>query len=253
MKLIKLGKLSLLIVIVSSFFAIISGPLYQLGLISLGTALLKFLKIPITYGVGIAGILAIIAIVSSIRTYQAQFYKHSHAAIVSLFLSFFIISIPYSLLDLKAPMIHEVSTDLESPPKFIKILNLRKNSPNASDYTPVVSRYGKTVNVRDEQERYYPNIKSLRVKSIKDLFSIAEASVKKMEWTLISSNKEKGIIEAYDKSFWYGFIDDIVIRITKKEEETIVDIRSKSRVGFGDFGANAKRIRKFLTLFKENI
>ena len=63
----------------------------------------------------------------------------------------------------------------------------------------------------------------------------------------------KIVIEAYDKSFWYGFIDDIVIRITKKEEETIVDIHSKSRVGFGDFGANAKRIRKFLTLLKENI
>jgi uncharacterized protein (DUF1499 family) len=54
-----------------------------------------------------------------------------------------------------------------------------------------------------------------------------------------------GRIEATDTSFFYGFKDDLVVRIAETPDGTRVDVRSKSRVGRSDLGQNAKRIRKF--------
>ena len=57
---------------------------------------------------------------------------------------------------------------------------------------------------------------------------------------------DEGRIEASDTTLWFGFVDDVVIRVTLVDKGSRVDIRSKSRVGGGDVGINAKRIRKFL-------
>ena len=56
----------------------------------------------------------------------------------------------------------------------------------------------------------------------------------------------EGRIEATDTTFWFGFTDDIVIRITPVAEGSRVDIRSLSRVGKSDVGTNARRIRSFI-------
>ena len=71
-----------------------------------------------------------------------------------------------------------------------------------------------------------------------------------MGWHVVSSKPTAGRIEAYDTTFWYGFIDDIVIRVTSGNGATRLDIRSKSRVGVGDIGANARRIRGFFEKLK---
>ncbi|MGH7254552.1 MAG: DUF1499 domain-containing protein, partial [Nitrospirales bacterium] len=47
-------------------------------------------------------------------------------------------------------------------------------------------------------------------------------------------------------TFWFGFKDDVVIRITPVGDDTRVDVRSVSRVGRSDVGTNAQRIRTFL-------
>jgi uncharacterized protein (DUF1499 family) len=60
-----------------------------------------------------------------------------------------------------------------------------------------------------------------------------------------------GRIEAVDTTFWFGFQDDIVIRIRGEAAGTRVDVRSKSRVGRGDLGANARRIRGFLEALRD--
>ena len=57
---------------------------------------------------------------------------------------------------------------------------------------------------------------------------------------------DKGIIEATDTTMWFGFKDDIVIRINDNGSERLVDIRSKSRVGSRDLGKNAERIHDFI-------
>jgi uncharacterized protein (DUF1499 family) len=54
------------------------------------------------------------------------------------------------------------------------------------------------------------------------------------------------MIEATATTFWFGFKDDVVLRIRPTANGSIVDVRSVSRVGQSDLGANAKRIRAIL-------
>jgi uncharacterized protein (DUF1499 family) len=53
-------------------------------------------------------------------------------------------------------------------------------------------------------------------------------------------------VEATDTTFWFGFKDDVVVRVRPEGEGSRIDVRSMSRVGVSDLGANAERVRKFL-------
>jgi uncharacterized protein (DUF1499 family) len=81
-------------------------------------------------------------------------------------------------------------------------------------------------------------------------FEAALATARDLGWKVIDSDASTGRIEATDQTFWYGFIDDIVVRITPSAADGArVDIRSVSRVGKSDIGTNARRVRKFLDAF----
>ncbi len=82
-------------------------------------------------------------------------------------------------------------------------------------------------------------------------FEQALRMARDMGWTIVDSNPGEGRIEATDMTFWFGFKDDIVIRIVPAAQGSRVDVRSVSRVGRSDVGTNAKRIRKFLKKLKE--
>ena len=66
-------------------------------------------------------------------------------------------------------------------------------------------------------------------------------------WTIITSDKAAGRIEASQRSRWMGFTDDIVIRIAPTNSGSRIDLRSSSRYGRSDFGVNAERNRAYLT------
>jgi uncharacterized protein (DUF1499 family) len=67
-----------------------------------------------------------------------------------------------------------------------------------------------------------------------------------MGWQIIDSDQGQGRIEASATTVWFGFVDDVVIRIKTVGSGSRIDVRSESRVGKSDIGANAKRIRIFL-------
>jgi uncharacterized protein (DUF1499 family) len=69
-----------------------------------------------------------------------------------------------------------------------------------------------------------------------------------MGWLVYYQND--GHLEAEARSFWFGFVDDIVIRITPTATGSAIDLRSTSRTGKGDLGVNAKRIKQFFDTFK---
>ena len=73
--------------------------------------------------------------------------------------------------------------------------------------------------------------------------SAPSASSAGKSWT---NRPEEGRIEATDTTRFFGFKDDIVVRIRPVNGGARVDVRSKSRVGLGDAGTNAKRVREFL-------
>jgi uncharacterized protein (DUF1499 family) len=81
-------------------------------------------------------------------------------------------------------------------------------------------------------------------------FDRAVAAAAKMGWKIVNANPTTGIIEATDTTFWFGFKDDVVIRVSPDAKGSRIDVRSVSRVGLSDIGTNAKRIRDYLRVLK---
>jgi uncharacterized protein (DUF1499 family) len=72
-----------------------------------------------------------------------------------------------------------------------------------------------------------------------------------MGWEIVAAEAAEGRIEATETTAWWGFKDDVVIRIAPEGTGSRLDIRSMSRVGKSDLGKNADRIRAFLAKVKE--
>jgi uncharacterized protein (DUF1499 family) len=82
---------------------------------------------------------------------------------------------------------------------------------------------------------------------------VALKAVNELGWEIASQDPQKGLIEATDTTFWFGFKDDVVIRIKPQDNGSRVDIRSVSRVGRSDVGTNAARILAFIQAFRNNL
>lgn len=142
------------------------------------------------------------------------------------------------------PPIHDVSTDLVDIPQYVAVLPLRAEAPNS-----VV--YGDSPNMTPErnaqlQREAYPDLVPREyAESPDELFQRALAAVDTMGWELVDANAAEGRIEATATTFWLRFKDDVVIRIRPRGDGSVVDARSLSRVGGGDVGTNAKRLRRF--------
>lgn len=93
----------------------------------------------------------------------------------------------------------------------------------------------------------YPLIAPLVTAATPDIaYTAALAAVEARGWTIVLAEPESGLIDATEESFWFGFKDDIMIRVRSEGEGSRIDIRSTSRVGLSDLGANSKRIRNLL-------
>lgn len=143
----------------------------------------------------------------------------------------------------KAPAIHDITTDTQDPPEFSSVVALRQDAPNPVEYGgPEIAA---------QQQQAYPDIQPVKVEPPPgEAFEKALKAARDMGWEIVADDRENGRIEATDTTFWFGFKDDIVVRIRPAGAGSRVDIRSVSRVGRGDVGANASRIREYTRLFK---
>ena len=136
------------------------------------------------------------------------------------------------------PRIHDVSTDTDNPPRFVAVLSLRKSGDNPTTYTAEVAA---------EQKKGYPEIRPARFDAAPAaVLQRAERVARAMGWEVAAVVPAEGRLEATDTSLLFGFKDDVVIRVSADGTGSRVDVRSISRVGRSDFGANAKRIQRFL-------
>ena len=153
------------------------------------------------------------------------------------------------------PPIHEISTDVATPPPFVAIKAIRDAIPglNPSDYiAEQPGRGGATLNVPQAQQKAYPDIQPLMLQlAPEQAFARAEAAAKALGWEIVASVPAEGRLEATDTTRFFGFKDDVVVRLRAESGGTRVDVRSKSRVGLGDAGTNAARVRKFLEQVRE--
>ncbi|MGE0423194.1 MAG: DUF1499 domain-containing protein [Reyranellaceae bacterium] len=136
------------------------------------------------------------------------------------------------------PPINDVSTDTQDPPRLVAVLPLRGDATTAADYPgDRVARL---------QQAGYPDIGPILLTvSPAEALARAEREARALGWNVVAVEPKDGRIEAIAVTPWFGFRDDIVIRVKAALGGSRVDIRSKSRHGLSDLGVNARRIRAF--------
>lgn len=148
-----------------------------------------------------------------------------------------------------APVLHEVSTDLDDPPAFVELKAVRERLPhvNPSEYVAEVQGRTGPIDVPAAQRKSYPEIQPLSLDVTPDeAYARARRAAERLGWEIVAEAPAEGRIEATDTSMFFGFTDDIVVRVRPVNGGSRVDVRSKSRVGLSDLGANAGRVRAFL-------
>lgn len=208
----------------------------------------------------LVGALAILlALVGLIWTLFAEDKSGLRTSVIALIVGAGVVAMPayfvLSGLIAKYPPIHDVTTDTVNPPQFVDVMERRGKHSNPVDYAAEVvpanmpgagGMAGRSV--ASIQQEYYPDIKPLTLNmSEEDAYWVALETAMGMGWEIVASDIDRGHIEATATTRWFGFKDDVVIRLTPDgDEKTRLDIRSCSRVGGGDVGTNAKRVRKYL-------
>jgi uncharacterized protein (DUF1499 family) len=137
------------------------------------------------------------------------------------------------------PRIHDISTDTQNPPQFVAALPLRAGAPNTAAYGGP--------EIAELQHKAYPDIQPLIVPMPTQVaFVRARDAAEGMGWNVVAADASAGRLEATARTFWFGFKDDVVVRIVPQGTGSRIDVRSVSRVGRSDLGTNARRIREYL-------
>ncbi len=165
-------------------------------------------------------------------------------AFLGLFLGLALLAYPayiaYSARHL--PQINDITTDLNNPPRFDVLARLRPR--DRIDYPAFFA---------DAQRRSYPDILPLRVDlPVRAAYDAAMKVIANRKWLVVDARPptapgRPGVIEAVARTTLMDFRDDVVVRVTPEQNGSRIDVRSASRYGLSDFGANAKRIAALLT------
>lgn len=147
------------------------------------------------------------------------------------------------------PTVSDVSTDTANPPPLVSLLTQRQGAETKPDYAGGETEVyeGKTSTMSLLQHKYYGDVHTAAILiSPERLFKRAVAAAYDMGWTVVAIVPDEGRIEATDTTFFFGFTDDIVIRVKPAGMGAKLDIRSKARAKRGDDGRNIKRVRDYL-------
>jgi len=142
------------------------------------------------------------------------------------------------------PPIHNISTDVVDPPAFVRIAALRGDDTNPLTYD--------AEQLASLQQDAYPWVQTL--KTDRDAAAALRQSIRVLEGMgleIVHVDEAAGLVEATDTTFWFGFKDDVVVRVRAADDGALVDMRSVSRVGLSDLGINARRIGAFLERFEK--
>ncbi|MGM8872226.1 DUF1499 domain-containing protein [Psychrobacter sp. 2Y5] len=227
-------KIIVLLMSLAAFLLVtLPGPLYKSGIVELGTAFAGF-----KYAV-IAGIAALVLLIMQML-FKRKTVTFTSAAVAIIF-SLVAIIMPLWMMSTanNVPAIHDISTDITTPPEFVAIAPLRADAPNPAAYAGIETA--------KKQREAYPELQTLQYSQSKaELVAAVEQASNNLGWNLVNSDEKDGLIEATDATLWFGFKDDIVVRVQDTGDERLVDIRSKSRMGKSDLGKNAERIGNFI-------
>ena len=194
-------------------------------------------------GAVLATLASFLGVIAYIVALRKQLLAERPTLLIGIFLGVVVLAIlgtQYSAAS-SVPPIHNISTDTENPPQFDKIVAIR----SAAQANPLA--YDAAA-LAPQQTAAYPWVKPLTLMApVDEVVDRAEAVMRDMGLEIVSSNKTTGLVEATATTFWFGFKDDVAVRVQPAADGgTQVDLRSVSRVGQSDLGANAARIGEIL-------
>ena len=231
----RLARLAFIAACASVLIVAVAGPLHRFLGVDVDVVISLF-----RYGFYVAAGAIALALATIVPTRPGDRRRGFVAAFLALAIGAAAAWAPLTLFlqAVGAPRINDVSTDTADPPPLVTTLQMRSDAVTPAAYP------GKTV--ADQQHQAYPDLLPIVLsippaEAFKKVDSVATA----MGWEIVARAPAEGRVEAIDTSQWFGFHDDIVVRIRPEGTGCRIDIRSKSRVGRADLGANAHRIRTF--------
>lgn len=223
------------------------GPLaHRSGLLELGPSFLV-----VVAAVAVAAVAVLGSLVMALYAHRKDLVRNRNLSIVALVVALVPIAVivPQVIRGSSVPAIHDITTDTDDPPRFDAAVELR-----GEDANPLA--YGAGMESPEElarlQEEAYPDIEPLRTGlSVEEAVARAVEVLQAQGHDVVNREIEDGvgIVEAVATTLWFGFQDDVVVRVRPTSGGSVVDVRSVSRVGQSDLGKNAERIRELLAAF----
>ncbi|MFG6177878.1 DUF1499 domain-containing protein [Halomonas sp. THAF12] len=209
------------------------GPAYRLEWLSLGESF-SLLRRGALLSLGAAGLGVMAFLVAGL----CRRWKPALVGMLVIVAVVALVAQPLQLRELarSVPPIHDITTDLANPPAFEALAEARRTAPNALAYPR---------DFAEAQRAGYPDLRPLDIAHpLPEVHAAAEALARERGWENAAASEQR--LEAVATTRWFGFKDDIVIRLTPTDAGTRVDMRSASRIGKSDLGTNASRIQNFL-------
>ncbi len=205
-----------------------------------GFGLVRNYMNPIAYGLLGLGILGLVQ--QKIMGNRCGLVKSSLTALIGLAM---LAPTLYGKINppVRLPPIHDISTNTVTPPEFIVLGDNRVGARNTLVYGgPEVAAL---------QKKAYSDIAPIESGlSAAEAFNEALRVADVMDWELVAQDAESLRYEATARTSVYGFVDDVVVLVTPVGDASRIDIRSVSRIGRGDRGVNAARVRTFIETFE---
>jgi uncharacterized protein (DUF1499 family)/uncharacterized membrane protein YvlD (DUF360 family) len=236
----RLARLAFIAACVAALIVAAAGPLHRYLGLDIEAAIAVF-----RYGLYVAVAAVALGLATIVPTRPGDRRRGFVAAFLAIVIGVAGAWVPVSwfLWSQQLPVINDISSDIADPPTMVALLQLRRGAPNPPAYP------GATTGVL--QRDAYPDIVPIVLPvAPAEAFKRVDQVAMALGWDVVARAPADGRLEAIDTSDWFGFRDDIVVRIRAEGTGSRIDIRSKSRAGESDLGVNARRIRDFIARLK---
>ena len=235
----RLAVWGLRLAVIAPLMMLVAGGFYRLRFVDFQIALLA-----LAVAVLIAAVAALLGLVGAVLGARDG-SANTKRAVAALVVALVALVVPLNTVRQGAgvPMIHDITTDLEDPPIFVEVPRKRMSSDNSLDID---------AEVLAAQKAYYTDIGPTMLPMAKaEAFELVREAVEASGWKVHAQKANLGYIEATASTPFFGFRDDVIIRVTEQAGTVRVDMRSASRVGLSDLGVNAGRIRDFMEMIAQ--
>lgn len=197
-------------------------------------------------GLALALLAVVLALLAFVRVWR-EGARGLGAALGGLFIASLVLAYPAyaALRGLRLPAITDVTTDIDNPPAFSRsrLAFAARDGRYPPDPGP---------EAREKQRAAYPQIAPLTLDlGADEAFELARRAAVNRRWQIVETIRPggrvgNGRIEAVARSFLLNLADDVTVRVRPRADGARIDVRSASRLGTRDLGANADRIRAYL-------